>query len=187
MTQKYFDDADNLERILGPSTPPGSLDFDINRTDHKMIGRLLKDLLNRLDRTYTINKASLTFYDPDQTVLRVTHMLTRGVMKSGLTLTIPNRSSLLYQILMQGYPVVDNYPKLVTGNIIEKKILLSSKTRSLLIIPLIHNNIRLGVLNLASPDESVFGLYLEGVEVNAVGEFVEQLAQTLLQTETARK
>ena len=41
----------------------------------------------------------------------------KGVLKSGLTLTIPGRLSLLYQVLMQGYPIVDNYPQLISKNI----------------------------------------------------------------------
>lgn len=183
MENKFSDNNDSVDRFVqtvGRRNIPG---FEFRRTTHKMIIRHFKNLLNGLSRHYTIEKASLALHDVDRDCLKITHMLTRGAMKSGLTLTVPKDTSLLHQIFMQGFPVVDNYPELVTRNLIEKKILLASTSRSLLIAPLTYDGTRLGVLSLASPDEGAFGLYLEGVGESLVGKFVIGLGEILTQKE----
>lgn len=185
MEKEFFDNTDNVDRFVetvGRRNIPG---FEFRRTTHKMIIRHFKNLLSRLGRHYTIEKASLALHDVDRDCLKVTHMLTRGTMKSGLTLTVPKDTSLLHQILMQGFPVVDNYPALVTRNLIEKKILLASTSRSLLIAPLTYEGTRLGVLSLASPDEAAFGLYLEGVGEDMVGKFAVDLGKILTHRQPA--
>jgi len=155
---------------------------DIGRSDHETVGRKLRKLLVRLGRFYDIEKASLTFYDYRRNCLHVTHMFSKGALKSGLTLSIPDHHSLLYQVLMQGFPIVDNYPELVTRNIIEKKILLGPATRSVAVIPLLSDGLLGGILSLASEDDSAFSLYLEGRGEELVTEFIADLSQVLIAT-----
>jgi len=183
MTIKYPNDDDGRNSILQSTNRSRLPHIDLGRSNHKVIHRLLKGLISRLNRSYTIEKASLAIYDQENNNLRVTHMLTKGTLKSGLTLTIPNQTSLLYQVLLQGYPVVDNYPELISANIIEQKILLGRRTQSVIVIPLIYDCHKLGVLSLASPDESAFGLYLDGVGEDMVAEFVGSLGQMPQQVE----
>jgi transcriptional regulator with GAF, ATPase, and Fis domain len=183
MKDEYSEKTDNVDRFVKAVGRQNISGFEFRRASHKMINRHFKTLLSQLGRHYSIEKASLALHDADNNSLRVTHMLTRGIMKSGLTLTIPKDTSLLHQILMQGFPVVDNYPELVTRNLIEKKILLATNSRSLLVTPLTHEGTRLGVLSLASPDETAFGLYLEGVGQDIVGKFASELGGILIQKE----
>jgi len=145
MSREFFDDAGRGGHSLRSSLPPKPF-YEIGRSDHDVINRLFKNLLARLNRFYTIEKASLALYDHDQDCLHVTHMLSKGGLKSGLTLTIPSRHSLLYQVLRQGYPIVDNYPELMSRNVIEKKILLGPVTRSVAVIPLIYDGVLGGLL-----------------------------------------
>lgn len=144
-------------------------------TAPKAATRALNNLLLSLKRMYTIDKAALIIYDENIDRMCVTHFMSRGVMKSGLALTIPNQSSLLYQILRQGFPVADNCPQLMSDNIIERKILLSPGARSVVIIPLIDNFRRLGLISLTSPIDSAFSVYIDGVGEDHVADFAHEL------------
>jgi transcriptional regulator with GAF, ATPase, and Fis domain len=179
MNQAFYDDGKPAGQTAPASTRINSRAFDISRTDVKTINTLLKKLMARLSSHYSIDKASLVFYDNRQKNLRLTHMLTGGVLNSSLTLTIPGRLSLLHQVLMQGYPIVDNYPELISQNIIEKKILLNPKTRSVAIVPLVHEGHRLGLLSLSSKEDSAFSPLIEGLGEELIGEFIISLDRTL--------
>jgi hypothetical protein len=179
MVHDYSENSDNTERATQADSGRSRSRINFIPADYKSVTRELKKLLARLNRLFTIRKASLACYDGVKDCLRVTHMFSGGTLKSSLALTIPNYKSLLYQVLAQGYPVVDNYPELITSSIIEKKILLGPSTRSILIIPLVHDGDRLGLLSLASPNESEFGLYLEGTGPDIVVEFAAQLSDLL--------
>lgn len=177
MTRDFVDDLEDSNGML--AAQPGSTVTDISRSHHKMINRLLKKLIAKMHRFFEIEKASLAIYDADREALRVTHLYSKGALRSSLTLTIPSRSSLLYQVLHQGFPVADNYPELVAENVIEKRLLLTAATKSILVIPLIHDGRRLGLLSLASPRDSVFSVYFEGKGENVVADFVERLVHVL--------
>ncbi len=147
--------------------------------DDAVIG-LLRRLLADLSHYYSIEKASLALYEPADGRLYISHLYTDKAVKTGLTLVLPDSDSLLHQILQQGFPVADNYPKQIAAGVVEKKILLGSRTRSVLIVPLIHDGNRLGVLSLASPDDAAFSVYLDGVGESYIRRFVVALEDTLL-------
>jgi hypothetical protein len=143
------------------------------------IAKMFRRLIARLGRHFPIDRASLALYDPDKNRLCVTHMYAKRTVKAGLTLTIPNRNSILHQILEQGYPIVDHYPELMTSDLIERKLLLGSAARSVLVIPLVSDAVRLGLASLTSSEATAFGLYLEGVGEEIVVQFVERLGALL--------
>lgn len=178
MSFELYEDADYGKQAISSPFPPKPFD-EIGRPDRDSISRFLRILLARLNRLYAIEKASLAIFDCDRDCLHITHMLSKGTMKSGLSLTIPNHHSLLYQVLMQGYPIVDNYPELISRNIIERKMLLGPATRSVAVIPLIYEGTRAGLLSLASEDDAAFSAYLEGRGEDAVAAFVSALNQIL--------
>lgn len=141
----------------------------------KEVTDLFRSTISRLSRFFSIDKASLAQFNFTDHNLHVTHIYKHKRLNKGLTLIVQPTNSAMYQVLMQGYPVADNYPDHMSSHIIERKILLSEATRSLLIIPLTCDCYKLGVLTLSSPDECAFGTYLEGV-----GEgFVTELATAL--------
>lgn len=182
MSRESFNLSDKGRSMQSSSTQQHARHFDIGCADHNKINRLLKKLLSRLSRVFSIEKASLIIYDHEKDSLRVTHMLNKGTLRSSLALTIPDNFSLLHQVFMQGYPIVDNYPELISRNVIEKKILLARDTQSVAVIPLIYDGTRLGLLSLASHKESAFSLYLEGMGEDNVVEFVAELSRVLTST-----
>jgi len=175
MQDNSFDDSDFSEFLMPRSqqAQPSSIRFTPANGD--AITRLMRRLLGELDHYYPIEKASLALYDHAGARLCVSHLYHDGTVKTGLALALPDGRSLLYQILQQGFPVADNYPELIAAGTVEKKILLGSRTKSVLIIPLIHDGDRLGVLSLASPKDSAFSIYLDGAGESTVGRFVTDL------------
>jgi GAF domain-containing protein len=184
MARDLPSDWSGFDQALHPAGHATAIPVDITLRTSRRINLLLGKLVIKLRRYFAIEKTLLAFYDPASDHLRVTHLLADGALRSSLTLTIPNHASLLYQVLLQGYPVADNYPDLVTGNIIEKKLLLCPSAKSLLVIPLVHNGCRLGLLSLASSKECDFGLYLEGAGERFVADFVRRLVPLVTPPDT---
>lgn len=153
--------------------------LDIRHFTDRKVEILFNQLIGRLNRFFNIDKATLTFYDGAVKRLRVTHIYEKGLSRKGATLNFPVDNSLMYQVLTRGFPVADNYPEQITGNLIERKILLSKDARSVLIIPLQLGQMKLGLLSLTSPEEAAFGLYLEGVGEKVVGELTAELYTAL--------
>ena len=141
----------------------------------KSLESLLQKTLARLGRFYSIEMAALVRYFDERDNLHITHIYKDHAWHTGLTLIIRNTISTMYQVLAQGFPVADNYPRQISTNIIERKILLSETTRSVLIIPLIYDGRKLGVLTLSSPDEGAFGTYLDGVGEGIVADLATYL------------
>ena len=179
MYDELFEDFDDLK----PTPPPlfGVITSGLGTrlAGHKEFNGNFRRLIDKLGRFFEVGKASLIFHDAQAERLRVTHMYERQTLKTGLSLNFPTTGSMLYQVLKQGYPVADNYPDHITTDLIERKILLNNSTRSVLIIPLIVDSARLGLLSLSSPKEYAFGLYLEGVGEGMVGDFIKVLCDIL--------
>ncbi len=179
MSDNIFNDYDGPDRTPDSFAGADTINPSAGLSGSRELGALFSKLINRLGRFYAIDKASLSFYDGTTGRLRVTHIYENRSLKAGLALNFSVKRSTMYQVLMQGYPVSDNYPEHISGNIIEKKILLSSGARSVLIVPLVFEGVRMGLLSLASVNESVFGLYLEGIGEGMVADFVEKLGEML--------
>ncbi len=175
MADKLFDDADGSERALRFLPEPDTIPYYLAPCRRAAVTRLFRQLVARFRRHFPVDKASLAFHDRSSGRLRATHIYAQRTLRTSLALTIPADNSVLYQILMQGFPVADNYPESLTGSIIEKKLLLSANTKSVLVVPLVHDGERLGVVSFASATESAFSIYLEGVGQNLVSDFISQL------------
>ncbi len=171
MQDNSFDDADFTEFLMPQAGSVRPFSIRLTTVNGDAITCLMRRLLADLDHYYPIEKASLALYDPGGKRLFVSHLYHDGDFKTGLALALPDSGSLLYQILQQGFPVADNYPELIASGIVERKILLGPGTKSVLIVPLIHADCRLGILSLASPKESAFSIYLDGVGESFVRRF----------------
>ncbi len=185
MLEDFFDDSNagrNVSaqaRAARPSIP------SLTRDDRTRITRMMQRAIEDMERHYAVEKASLALYDHTRDKLCITHLYLNGTFKTSLTLILPDQHSLLYQIYDQGFPVADNYPSLLASTVIEKKILMGPNTRSVLIVPLIHEGIRLGVLSLASADSAAFSTYLEGVGEKALICFAAALNAVILEAAAA--
>lgn len=184
MLEGFPEHRDYHDRL--PETP-GLSDFLLTPEGNRHVSGALNKLLGRLKRFFAVEKASLAFYDSSRKALQVTHMYADGVVHDGLTLSLPEASSAQFQVLAQGFPVADNFPDRISSHIIEKKMLMTPSTRSVLIIPLIRDGLRLGVLSLSSTDDYAFGLYMDGVGQGMVDEFVVELKIEAAQADKAAR
>ncbi|MEZ5357538.1 MAG: hypothetical protein R3F48_01825 [Candidatus Zixiibacteriota bacterium] len=160
----------SIEAIMSMPTYEETAARPIAAPQSQDISDLLNKVLSRLSRLFSIEKASLALFNFTDHNLHVSHMYKDKQVKTGITLIVQPVKSTMYQVLMQGYPIVDNYPELISSNIIERKILLSEGTKSLLIVPLACDCYKLGVLTMSSNEECAFGTYLEGVGEGIVAE-----------------
>jgi GAF domain-containing protein len=178
MQDNNLDESDFTEFLMLQPVQKRALSARLTPAHGNAITRLMRRLLADLNQYYPVEKASLALYDPDNDRLSVSHLYLDGRFKTGLTLALPDHRSLLYQVLQQGFPIADNYPEQVAAGIVERKILLGNHTRAVLIVPLIRDGNRLGVLSLASPKDSAFSIYIDGVGETVVARFAADLEDT---------
>ena len=174
MTGRNYDNTRWEDLMAVFSRPEADCVHLIDVDDHG-IARNFRQAISHLGRIFTISKASLALLDSQSRNLQVTHIYDKGLFHSNVTVLIDVKTSMLYQTLMQGFPVVDNYPELLTTNVIERKILLSPGVKSVLVIPLVHDGVPFGILSIASRANCAFGLYLEGAGEPIVAELTEAL------------
>jgi transcriptional regulator with GAF, ATPase, and Fis domain len=158
----------------------GGIRREFGAIDWSDLSQSFSDLIQTLNRQFSIERAALAICDDRKECLRVTHIYERNAVKSGLTLTIPGPKSTMYHVLKQGFPVADNYPDLFAGNIIEKRIMMTPESKAVLTIPLRVDGHDLGVVNLASREPGAFGLFIEGIAVDPVEQFGAMLYTTLV-------
>lgn len=180
MLEYRSDEADDFDRLLAGKSTRKCIDLNAEPINDRELNRAFNNVITRLRRFYSIEKASLALYDASSEKLQVTRIKEQGMLKTGLTLNLSARHSIMYQVLKQGFPVADNFPEQISNSVIEKRILLGKGTKAVLIVPLIYESTRLGVLNLTSREPSAFGLFLEGVGEGIIAEFTASLYQSLL-------
>jgi hypothetical protein len=173
------DNAQKWEDLMAAFGRPEIDHTHTTHIDNHLIAPHFRRAIGRLGHLLSVSKASLAILEPHERHLQVAHIYDKGLFHGNVVVLIPTVNSLLYQTLVQGFPVVDNYPELATTNIIEKKILLTAGAKSVLIVPLTHEGHHLGVLSLTSRQSYAFGSYLDGTGQEAVAELAEAL--TMLQ------
>lgn len=180
MSRQDFDSFNSFDDLPGLKVKHSAI--DLAKLGDKQISTMLFRLIGKLSRFYPIDKGSLAIYDEASNHLHISHIYRNRSISSGMTLTIPVNRGTLHQVLKQGYPVADNFPDCFSESIIEKKLLLSQETMSLLVVPLSANGLRMGLLCLSSPKPSAFGIYLDGVGTAIVESFSDELADKILIT-----
>lgn len=156
--------------------------------DGRLIGKRRVDnlfgrLMRRLEPLYPINLASLALYDASSRRFQVMHVIDDRGPKTGVALSIATDESILYQVFCQGFPVVDNTPEQMPASPIERKLLMSPSTRSILMVPLILHDLEMGVLSLSADKENAFHPYLDGVGTSIVDRFIRLLGPALVPEE----
>ncbi|MFH1700213.1 MAG: hypothetical protein ABIE07_06465 [Candidatus Zixiibacteriota bacterium] len=176
----YFsEDEYHLDDFLKGSRMAFNLTDYLNPATNKIISELLQNLWGKIGRFFNIERGALSFLDSQNEKMLITHMLKNGQINSGVTLVIKKKNSIMHQSLEHGFPIADNFPEHLSGSTIEKKILMSDDTRSVLLIPLIMDSVRIGVLSLSSVEECAFGTYFEGLGKGFVYEFTDRLYHLL--------
>ena len=120
---------------------------------------MLVSLTNRLDKFFSIHKSSYSDYVPERAMMRVPVICDQDDVKSGVIIGVDADKSLMHNVLESGLLFVSDFPEHAVSNPVERKLLLNTDTKSLAIIPMIHEGNFIGTLNFASAASSAFSLF----------------------------
>jgi hypothetical protein len=120
---------------------------------------LFLTLTSKLDKFFAIHKASYSVYASEKNFMRVPVVYQDGEVRTGLVISIAGDKSLMRRALEHGGIYVEDFPKQIVGNIVERKLLLMDDTSSLTVVPLIHGGIEYGTLNFASAAPFAFSIF----------------------------
>jgi hypothetical protein len=119
---------------------------------------LFKSLIRKLDKFFAIHKASYSIFDGKKQMVRVPVVYQRGETRSGIVISLAANKSLMRKVLRGANVYTEDFPKLMEGDLVERRILLLEDTSSLAIVPLRIDSIEVGTLNLASPAPFAFSI-----------------------------
>jgi hypothetical protein len=133
---------------------------------NKSLSSRFFELVNRLNKFFSISKAVLIKKDPDADSLKMMAVWEQSRLREGVMLTIPPKSSLLHRIkrmrLILNRSVSGDFPPEYQGNFIENNILFDHTTSSLAVCPLVAEDSMTGIACLSSPVPFAFELIEKG-------------------------
>jgi hypothetical protein len=180
----------NTDLIKDKESPPGVVKAAFRPVDflirsfmalfikQKNINKLFFAIAKKLNRAFDITSAVLVIRSVRDSSLKVIAIKKDHYSREGLALTLPDRDSLLYNVLRKASLHTEYIVENFSGNFIEKKLLLDDKSRTLAICPIISNNSVSGLLCLASPSSSAFELFENG----ALDSILKQLGSIMAGT-----
>jgi len=133
---------------------------------NKPVSRRFFELVNRLNKFFSIFRAVLIVNDTKSDSLKMMAIWEQAWFRDGVMLTIPRKDSLLHRAL--GIRVIINrsatgeFPPEFLGNFIENNILFDKLTSSLAICPLFSDDELMGITCLTSPAPFAFELIEQG-------------------------
>jgi hypothetical protein len=173
----------NTDLIKDKESPPGVVKAAFRPVDflirsfmalfikQKNINKLFFAIAKKLNRAFDITSAVLVIRSVRDSSLKVIAIKKDHYSREGLALTLPDRDSLLYNVLRKASLHTEYIVENFSGNFIEK-------SRTLAICPIISNNSVSGLLCLASPSSSAFELFENG----ALDSILKQLGSIMAGT-----
>jgi len=129
---------------------------------NKPVPTLFHEMTNKLSKFFSISRAVLIIRDRVKNSLGVRAVWKNFQFQNGLTLTLPENNSFLYEILnsrkTKSLPIFSKAP----GNMIENRILINKSDSALVVCPLISVDKIRGMISFASPVPYAFEMIEEG-------------------------
>jgi len=132
--------------------------FDSILGKARNINKLFFSFTKKLNRFLPISRAALVIYSERDRNLKVI-ALKADSTREGLALSLPRDNSLFYRVFESRAIYTADSPFYFSGNFVERKILVSRETKSILVTPLTTGGKAYGLICLASPRESAFRFY----------------------------
>jgi len=161
--------TDRIETTVNPVSSRVSFDVDSQKSIYQSLERTLDsvesqknlflNLTSRLDKFFAIHKASYSVYSPEKNYMRVPLVYQQGETRTGVVISIAGDKSLMRTVLENGEIYVEDFPRQIAGNIVERKLLLLEETSSMAIVPLIDKGVPYGTLNFASAAPFAFSIF----------------------------
>ncbi|MCK4632292.1 MAG: hypothetical protein KAT79_03415 [candidate division Zixibacteria bacterium] len=151
--------------------------FDRLLSQEKPVPTLFCELVNKLNKFFSICKASLILHNSYTGTLALTSWWDRYCFKEGVIISLPRENSLLYATLKSQSVVQESINGQVPGNFVEQKLLISEETQALAVCPAVFEDAVHGLVVLASPVPGAFDMMQQGYFELVFERFGELLAK----------
>ena len=152
-----------------------SFNFGSDIPQDANISEIFGELTRRLDTKFDINKGLLVIRDQNENSFLAIATWNNGELLDGLSILLPQDSSLFEKVADDGYQFTDSYIGIFSGNFFEKKLLLTQQSKSYLLHPLKHEGQVVGMIGYSSNEELAFSVFEEGI----LSEFSQKFAQRI--------
>ncbi len=146
-------------------------------SQRKPIPTLFCELINKLNKFFSISKAGLVLHCPLSDRLKVIVRWEPDCFKEGVAMEIPTPGSILHRTLRLGGILHEPVFGCDQGNDFERRILTSASTKALAICPAVSDDTVYSLISLASPVEYAFEMLNEGHFVHVFERFGELLSE----------
>ncbi len=140
------------------------------------ISDLFVEFSSNLAEKLSINRSVLILNQQQTNQLAAISTWENGVVRDGLTITLPSESSLLIKVAEKGVANTIDSPVDFSGNFFEKKLLFNNESKSLTIQPLIYDEKVIGLVTLSS----ISGELTNKKSQSLIQEAAEQLASLII-------
>ncbi len=151
------------ENIRGHRAKASCPHFDELVSSHRDLAEQFFELTHQLRKRYEISKGVLVLRQEQPRRLAAISTWKHGLERDGLTINLPDDSSLFEKVAEQGQVYTENFCESFVGNFFERKLLLDETSRSFVLQPLKSNGHVVGLLGYSSENPTAFAVFEEGV------------------------
>lgn len=169
--------------------PPNSDGSDLSRLSENLRQSLSEaaepsdvfgEFTRRLENSFYIHRGVLVVRRSEAMPLAAISTWHQGQLREGLTIRLPEQSSLFARVIDQGVPFTEDYCGNFSGNFFERKLLLDETTRSYVLQPLKCDGTAIGLVGYSSNEPTAFALFEDGLLDKAVAEMAEIIRERIM-------
>ena len=146
---------------------------------HRDLSEQFFELTHQLRKKYEINKGVFVLRQEQPRKLAAISTWKHGLERDGLTINLPNVSSLFEKVAEQGQVYTENFCESFVGNFFERKLLLDDTSRSFVLQPLKANGHVVGLVGYSSENPMAFAVFEEGVLEEKAQQFASIIASRM--------
>jgi len=144
----------------------------------KPVPTMFCELVNKLDKFFSVSRASLVLHLPQSGDLKLVSWWDRHCLREGVIMSIPKKSSLLYRVLGAQSVFHKSVGRDIPCNYLERKLLISRSSQALIICPAVFTDVIYGLVSLASPVPYAFELIENGIFQPVFVRFAQVIAES---------
>lgn len=144
------------------------------------LAQAFSDITGELSKDFDITKGVLVIKMQDTQNLAAISTWKDGVMRDGLTVSLPSKSSLFEKVADDGSVYTEDFCSAFSGNFFERKLLLDDDSRSFVVQPLKTDGTVVGLLAYSSNQPTAFVMFEEGVVQPTTEKFASDIKSLLM-------
>jgi hypothetical protein len=143
---------------------------------HRELSEQFFELTQQLRKKFEISKGVLVLRQEQPKRMAAISTWKHGQERDGLTINLPDDSSLFEKVAEQGQVYTENFCDSFVGNFFERKLLLDDTSRSFVLQPLKANGHVVGLVGYSSENPMAFAVFEEGVLEEKAQQFASVIA-----------